>query len=86
MSNKNISCSNNAPEIDIFNLRRNQKLLLVANQFQDSTFLFEINSKDIGVSKLASQLSLLLSLFELQDNYTIVISSIIEKQSSGGVL
>ena len=28
------------------------KLLLVANQLQDSAFLFEINSKDIGIRKL----------------------------------
>ena len=36
--------------------------LLAANQLQDDLFLFEINSKDIGISKL---FKLLLSLFEL---------------------
>ena len=29
-----------------------QKLLLVANQLQGSTFLFEINSEDIGTVKV----------------------------------
>ena len=31
---------------------RHQKLLLVANQLPDSTFSFEINSEEIGISKL----------------------------------
>ena len=35
------------------------KLLLVANQSLDSTFLFGINSEDIGISKLGLQLKLL---------------------------
>ena len=54
---ENHFCSNNAPEIHIFNYWRHQKLLLVASQLQDSSFLFEINSEDIGISKLVSQLS-----------------------------
>ena len=41
---------------------------------QDSTFLFQINSKDKGISKLL--LKLLPSLFELKDNDTIVMSTI----------
>ena len=45
---------------------------------QDSTF-FEINSEDIGISKLVSQLKLLPSLFEPKDNDTIDISNIIKK-------
>ena len=52
---KNLFCSNNAPEIHIFNSLRHQKLLLVANQLQD-LFLFDINSKDIVISKLVSWL------------------------------
>ena len=46
---------------------------------QDSTFLFEINSEDIGISKLVSQLKLLPSLFELKDNDTIDMWTIIKK-------
>ena len=46
---------------------------------QDSTFFKKINSKDIGISKLVSQLKLLLGLFELKDNGTVVISTIIKK-------
>ena len=42
-------------------------------------FLFEINSKDIGTSKLVSQSKLLPSLFELKDKDTIVMSTIIKK-------
>ena len=34
-------------------------LLQVANQLQGSTLLFEINSEDIDISKLKSQLKLL---------------------------
>ena len=37
-------------EFQIFNSWRDQKLLLVANQLQDGTLLFEINSEDIGIS------------------------------------
>ena len=48
-------------------------LLLVANQLLDST---EINSKDIGINKLVSQLKLLPSLLELKDNATVVMSTI----------
>ena len=54
-------------------------LLLVTNQLQDSTFLFEINSDAFGISKLVSQLKLLPSLFELKDNGIIVMSAIIKK-------
>ena len=46
---------------------------------QDSTFLFEINSEDIGISKLVSQLKLLPSLFKLKDNDTIDMWTIIKK-------
>ena len=45
----------------------------------DITFLFEINSESNGISKLVSQLQLLPSLFELKDNGTIFISTIIKK-------
>ena len=38
LSKYNFFCSNNVPEIHIFNFSRHQKLLLVANQLQDSTF------------------------------------------------
>ena len=38
LSKENIFSSNNAPEIHIVNSWRYQKLLLVANQLQDSTF------------------------------------------------
>ena len=51
---ENVFCANNASEI--FNSSRHQKLLLVANQLQQSTFLFEINSENIGKSNLISQL------------------------------
>ena len=34
------------------------QLLLVADQLRDSTFLFEVNSEGISVSKLVSQLKL----------------------------
>ena len=50
---KNLFCSNNAPEIHIFNSLRHQKLLLVANQLQDF-FIFDVNSEDTAISKLAS--------------------------------
>ena len=63
---ENLFCSNNAPEIHNFNSWRHQKLLLVANQLQDSTFFKKIN-KDIGINKLVSQLKLLPSLFELKE-------------------
>ena len=59
-----------------FKLLQHQKLLLAANQLQDST---EINSKDIGISKLVSQLKLLPSLFEFKDNDTVLMSAIIKK-------
>ena len=68
MSKENIFCSSNAPEIHIFNSLRYQKLLLVANQLQDGTFLFDINNEGIVISKLVSQLKLLPSLFEPKDN------------------
>ena len=73
---QNLFYSNNAPEIHIFNTFRHQKLLLVANQLQDSTFLFDINSKGIVFTKLVSQLKLLPGLSEFQDNDTIVMSTI----------
>ena len=53
---ENAFSPNHASETCIFNSWRHQKLLLVANQYHDSTFLFEINSGDIGTSKLISQL------------------------------
>ena len=67
MSKEHLFCSNNAPEIHIFNFRQHQKLLLVAKKLQDSTLLFENNREDIGISKLISQLKILPSLFELKD-------------------
>ena len=79
MSKENPICSKKAPEIHIFNSWRHQKLLLVHNQLQDSTFLFEMNSEDIDISKLVSLSKLLPSLFELKDNDTIVMSTIIKK-------
>ena len=51
-------------------------LLLVSKQLQGSTFSFDINSEGIVISKLVSQLKLLSSLFELEDNDTIVMSTI----------
>ena len=51
---ENLFRSNNVPEIPIFISCRHQKLLLVANQLQESTFLKKNNSKDIGISKLVS--------------------------------
>ena len=76
MSKEDLFCSNNAPEILIFNSLQHQKLLLVAKQLQDSTFC--INSEDIGISKLVPQVKLLPSLFKLKDNDTIVMSTIIK--------
>ena len=58
---------------------------LVANQLQDSIFLFEINSEDIGISNLLSQLNLLPSLFELKDNEAIVIRLLFLSQSTNAV-
>ena len=49
---ENLFCSNNASENYNFISWRHQKLLLAANQLQDSTFLFEIDSEDIGISKI----------------------------------
>ena len=74
---KSLFFSSNIPEIHIFISWQHQKLLLAANQFQGSTFLFETNSEDKGISKLL--LKLLPSLFELKDNDTIVMSTIIKK-------
>ena len=65
---RNLICLNNAPEIHIFNSWRYQKLLLLDNQVQDSTFLFEIKSKDIGISNLVSQSIFMSRLFELKEN------------------
>ena len=78
LSKESFFCWNDTPEIHIFNSWRHQKLLS-ANQLQDSTFLLEINSEDIGISKLVSQLTLLPSLFELKDNGIIVMISVIKK-------
>ena len=66
MSKEHLFCSNNAPEIHIFNFWRHQKLTLVAKDLQDSTLLFENNCVEIGISKLVSQLKILPSLFELK--------------------
>ena len=79
LSKENLICSSNEAEIHIFNSWRHWKILLLPNQLQDSTFLFEINSGDIGISKLVSQLKLLSNLFELKENYSIVMSTIIKK-------
>ena len=79
MSKENRINSNNAPDIHILNSWRHQKLLSVPKQLQDNTFLFEINNEDIGISKLVSQSKLLSSLFELKENDSIVMSSIIKK-------
>ena len=46
---------------------------------QDNTFLFEINSEDIGICKSGSQLKLLASLFEPGNNDTIFMSTINKK-------
>ena len=62
-----------------FNSWRHQNLELVANQVQDGTFLFKINSKDFSISKLVSQLKLSPSSFELKDNDTIGMSTIFKK-------
>ena len=40
LSKENFICSKNAPEIHIFNSWRHQKLLLVPNELQDSTYFF----------------------------------------------
>ena len=53
-----------------------RKLLLVAKQLQDSTFY--INSEDIGISKLVSQVMWLPRLFTLKDNDTIVMRTIVK--------
>ena len=79
LSKENLFCLMNAPKIHIFNSWRHQKLLLVAKQLQVSTFLFEIISESIAISKLVSQLKLLASLFELRDNDTIAKSTISKK-------
>ena len=75
LSKENLFCSNNPPEIHIFNSLRHHKLLLVAKQLQDSTFY--INSEDTGISKLVSQVKLLPSLFA----NTIVMSTNIKTLS-----
>ena len=76
---ENLFCPNNAPETYIFNSWRHRKLL-VTNQLQDSTFLYEVDSEDIGISKLeVSQLKLLPSLFEIKDNGTVDRSTLLKK-------
>ena len=67
-SKENLIGSNNEPEIHIFNYLQHQKLLL------------EINSEDIGTSKLLSQLKLLPSLLELKDNNTIFLRLLLLSQ------
>ena len=62
-------CSNNAPEIPIFDIKNSQ---LIAR------WHFYINSEDIGISKLASQLELFPSLFEFKDDDTIIVRTIIK--------
>ena len=59
-----------------------RKLLLVAKQLQDSTFY--INSEDIGISKLVSQVMWLPRLFTLKDNDTIVMSTIVKNSQRCG--
>ena len=64
---EHLFCSNNTPEIHVFNFWRHQKLLVVAKQLQDSTlFIFENNCDGIDIRKLVSQLKVLPSLFELK--------------------
>ena len=46
---------------------------------QDNTFLFEFNNDDVGINSLVPQLKLFTSLFELKDNDTNDISTIIKK-------
>ena len=79
MSKENLLYSNNTPEIHIFNFKWHQKLLLLAKQLQDSTFLFESESEGSGISKLISQLKILTSLFEPKHNGIIVMSTFINK-------
>ena len=56
---ENIFCPNEASETCIFSSWRHQKLLLVANQLQGSSFLFEIKGEEISISLLKPQLKLL---------------------------
>ena len=51
---RNLFFPNNSSEIYICISWRHQKLLLVANQLQGGTFLFEINSKDLAISNSKS--------------------------------
>ena len=62
-------------------LTLDDKLLLVPNQLQDSNFLFEINSVDIGIS-IVSQSKLLSNLFELKENDSIVYELHYQKNMS----
>ena len=55
------------------------KVILTSQSVARKYFLFEINSEIIGISKLVSQLKLLPNLFELIDNDTIDMSTIIKK-------
>ena len=57
------------------------KVILTSQSVARKYFLFEIDSENIGISKLVSQLKLLPSLFELIDNNTIDMSTIIKKFS-----
>ena len=59
MLKENLFCPNNASETYMFISWQHQKLLLVANQLQDSTFLFEINSEGTDISNLKSQLKVI---------------------------
>ena len=56
---ENLICPNYSSKTYILNSWQHRNFLLVANQFQASTFLFEINSGDIGISQLILQLQLL---------------------------
>ena len=72
LSKENLFSSNNAPEFNAPQLLTTSKVLISSQSIESSTFLFEINSEDICISKLVSQLKLLPSLFELEDNDTLL--------------
>ena len=55
------------------------KAILTSQSVARKNFLFEINSDNIGISKLVSHLKLLPSFFELKDHDTIDMSTIIKK-------
>ena len=70
---ENLFCSNIASEIYFLTPD-----VIISSQ-PIARFLFEINREDIGISKLISQSKLLPSLFELKDNDTVVMSTIIKE-------